>query len=186
MKQFQRRPETSCYFNETARQVADNCSTWMRPLRSLRDAMPPVVFANVINTRAPDEATLRRVVITAIATFSAHPRRNRPRHAHANRRLKLLELYTGWPPKKSGAREPFFNRGLKVKKFYHGYGMRWFSLWHLSDISAICNLWPQLQILWAGVSWAPEPVSPSPCKKLRHSPIMIKNRLHERQLNVTF
>ena len=117
MKQFQRRPETSCYFNETARQVADNCSTWMRPLRSLRDAMPPVVFANVINTRAPDEATSRRVVITTIATFSAHPRRNRPRHVHANRRLKLLEPYTGWPPKNRARGNHFSTEGSRSKSF---------------------------------------------------------------------
>ena len=34
-------------------------------------------------------------------------------------------------------------------------------LWHLSDISAICNFWPQLQF-FEGVSWPPWPGLPEP------------------------
>ena len=36
-------------------------------------------------------------------------------------------------------------------------------LWHLSDVSAVCNFWPQLQILGEGVSWPLIPALPSPC-----------------------
>jgi len=40
-------------------------------------------------------------------------------------------------------------------------------LWHLSEISAICSFWPQLQILWRGGSADLE--FPSPCVMLLRS-----------------
>jgi len=75
----------------------------------------------------------------------------------------------------------FFNRGgsrSKIK-FYH---VTWYVgfhstpcnraqivrevslLWHLSDISAICNFWSQFQIL-GGLTWPSDPAFLSPCLK---------------------